>query len=148
MKSHLLSPEPAIHQANVPRRTARLWLTTLLACALSSSLSFLGCTTDQKQNPDELKERTAETTAALKRDAKSVAEGVKEGWSRDKNRIDLNTATKEELVGLGLTRAQSDHVIEHRPYSRTEDLLNKHVLSEDDYKQIEPHIRVSERSDN
>jgi len=118
-------------------------------CALGSGLSLLGCTTDnQKQNPDELKEKTAETTAALKRNAKSVAEGVKEGWSRDKHRLDVNNATKDELVGIGLTPAQSNHVIEHRPYASPEDLLNKHVLSEDDYKQIEPHIRVGEPSDN
>lgn len=147
MKSNLLNPEETIHES-VPRRTVRLGLTALLVCALGSGLSLLGCTTDQKQNPDELKEKTAETTAALKRDAKSVAEGVKEGWSRDKHRLDLNSATKEELVGIGLTPTQSNRVIEHRPYARPEDLLNKHVLSEDDYKQIEPHVRVGEPSDN
>jgi len=130
-------------------RPVRLRWTPILVCALGSGLSLLGCTTDnQKQNPDELKEKTAETTAALKRNAKSVAEGVKEGWSRDKHRLDVNNATKDELVGIGLTPAQSNHVIEHRPYASPEDLLNKHVLSEDDYKQIEPHIRVGEPSDN
>ena len=152
MNRNLLNLEGTVPQSSpqssVSPKTVRVWLTPILACALGSGLSVLGCTADQKQNPDELKEKTAETTAALKRDAKSVAEGVKEGWSRDQHRLDLNTATKEELVGIGLTPAQSNHVIEHRPYARPEDLLNKHVLSEDDYKQIEPHVRTGEQSDH
>jgi hypothetical protein len=120
----------------------------MLICAVSSSLILLGCNTDDhKQNADELREKTAETTAALKRNAKSVAEGVKEGWSRDKERIDLNSATRDELMGTGLTRTQSDHVIEHRPYASPRELLTKHVLSEDEYKQIEPHVRAGDPSD-
>jgi helix-hairpin-helix protein len=95
-----------------------------------------------------VREKTAETTAELKRNAKSVAEGVKEGWNRDKERIDLNSATREELVGTGLTRTQSDRVIEHRPYASSRELLTKHVLSEDEYKQIEPHVRAGEPSDS
>jgi hypothetical protein len=123
-------------------------VSAMLICAVSSSLSLLGCNTDDhKQNADELREKTAETTAALKRNAKSVAEGVKEGWSRDKERIDLNTATRGELMGTGLTRTQSDHVIEHRPYASPRELLTKHVLSEDEYKQIEPHVMAGEPSD-
>jgi len=42
-------------------------------------------------NPQELKEKTARATAELKVDAKAVAAGVREGWSRDKP-LDLNTA--------------------------------------------------------
>ena len=120
----------------------------LLLTVLGCSLGLAGCTTDDhRQNSDELREKTAETTAEVKRDAKSMAEGVKEGWSRDKQRVDLNNATREELVGAGLTRAQSDHVIEHRPYASTHQLLTKHVLSEDEYREVEPHVRAGEPSD-
>jgi len=94
-----------------------------------------------------LREKTAERTAELKRNAKSVADGVKDGWNRDKKRVDLNTATREELVSTGLTRAQSDHVIDHRPYATTRELLTKHVLSEDEYRDIESRVRVGEPSD-
>jgi uncharacterized Fe-S cluster-containing protein len=113
---------------------------------LSCSLGLAGCTADHRQSSDELREKTAETTAEVKRDAKSMAEGVKEGWNRDKERVDLNNANREELVGLGLTRAQSDRVIEHRPYGSAHELLTKHVLSEDEYRQIEPHVRAGESS--
>jgi uncharacterized Fe-S cluster-containing protein len=142
------SNQSSLRNCGVSNPLSIFFLSAILICAVSSSLSLLGCTTDDhKQNADELREKTAETTAALKRNAKSVAEGVKEGWSRDKERLDLNTATKEELVSTGLTRTQSDHVIEHRPYASPRELLTKHVLSEDEYKQIEPHVRAGEPSD-
>jgi len=115
---------------------------------LSCSLGLAGCTTeDHRQSSDELREKTAETTAEVKRDAKSMAEGVKEGWNRDKERVDLNNASREELVGAGLTRAQSDRVIEHRPYASAHELLTKHVLSEDEYREIEPHVRAGKPAD-
>lgn len=123
----------------------RLGFSSISICVLASSLSFIGCTTDDhRQSPDEVREKTAEATAEIKRDAKSMAEGVKEGWTRDKRRVDLNTASKDELVSTGLTRAQSDHVINHRPYSTPHDLLTKHVLSEDEYRDIEPRVRVGD----
>ena len=142
------SNQSSLRNCGVSNPLSIFVLSAILICAVSSSLSLLGCATDDhKQNADELREKTAETTAALKRNAKSVAAGVKEGWSRDKERLDLNTATKEELVSTGLTRTQSDHVIEHRPYTSPRELLTKHVLSEDEYKQIEPHVRAGEPSD-
>ena len=54
-----------------------------------------GCT--QQQNPQDLKEKTAQATAEVKKDAKAVAEGIREGWSRDKP-LDLNTATVPKAV--------------------------------------------------
>ncbi len=112
-----------------------------------SGFTLVGCVDDHKQDPDALREKTAERTAELKRDAKSVAEGVRDGWNRDKARVDLNTATRDELVGTGLTRTQSDRVIEHRPYASSRELLTKRVLSEDEYKQIEPRVKAGEKSD-
>lgn len=117
-----------------------------LTCVLSG-FALVACVDDHKQNSDELREKTAERTAELKRDAKSVAEGVRDGWSRDKKRVDLNTASKDELIGTGLTRAQSDHIIEHRPYATSRELMTKHVLSEDEYKEIEPRVTVGDSSD-
>jgi hypothetical protein len=129
-------------------KLSRIGFHSILICFLASSLSFLGCSTDDhKQSADEVREKTAQATAELKRDTKSVVEGVKEGWTRDKDRVDLNSSTKEQLVGTGLTRAQSEHVIAHRPYATPHELLTKHVLSEDEYKAIEPHVRAGEPSD-
>src|SRR5437879_8108945 len=112
---------------------------------LSCVLTLIGCTADNhNQDPDQLREKTAETTAELKRDAKSVAEGVRDGLSRDSSRVDLNSATREQLVGTGLSRAQSDRVIEHRPYASTRELVTKRVLTEEEYNQIAPHVKAGE----
>src|SRR6266852_4007153 len=84
--------------------------------------AFAGCT--KPQNTQELKEKTAQATAEVKRDAKAVAAGIREGWSRD-NPLDLNTATKEQLVSLpGMTEAEGDRVIAGRPYSDPRRLTN------------------------
>lgn len=123
------------------------WFHLVPVCVLASGLSLVGCVDDHKQDPNELREKTAERTAELKRNAKSVAEGVKEGWNRDKESVDLNSASREELAATGLTRAQSDRVIAHRPYENPHELLTKHVLSEDEYKQIEPRVTAGDPSD-
>ena len=127
--------------------SSRARLSFALGCILFFSLSLVGCVDDHKQDPNDLREKTADRTAELKENAKSVAEGVRDGWNRDNKRVDLNTASKEELVSTGLTRAQSDHVIEHRPYASSRELMTKHVLSEDEYRQIEPRVRVGEATD-
>jgi hypothetical protein len=128
------------------------WSVTFSRARLSFALgilflSLVGCVDDHKQDASDLREKTAERTAELKDNAKSVAEGVRDGWNRDKKRVDLNSASKEELVSTGLTRAQSDHVIEHRPYANSRELMTKHVLSEDEYRQIAPRVRVGEATD-
>ena len=135
-------------RGSAPReRFSVLWFGLVVMCLLASGVSLIGCSAnDHKPSSDEVREKTAEATAELKRNAKSVAEGVKEGWSRDKQRLDLNSASREQLLGLGLTRTQSNRVIEHRPYTSPQDLLTKHVLSEDEYKEIEPHVRAGEPS--
>src|SRR5512140_3639275 len=70
--------------------------------------ALAGCV--QQPTPD-LQERTAQATAEVKRDAKAVAAGIREGWSRDKP-LDLNSATREQLLSLpGVTAAQADRVI-------------------------------------
>ena len=66
----------------------------------------VSCST--KQDPNQLREKTAQTTANLKQDAKAVAQGIREGWSRN-NQLDLNTATAKELATLpGVTPREAD----------------------------------------
>ena len=88
--------------------------------ALVSLFGLAGCTPNK--NPQELKEQTARATEELKVDAKAVAAGVREGWSRDKQ-VDLNTATKDQLLSLpGVTAAEADRVIAGRPYGEAGDV--------------------------
>ena len=106
--------------------------TILLLAALA------GCT--QQQNSQDLKEQTAQATAEVKRDAKAVAEGIREGWSRDKP-LDLNTATKEQLLSLpGMTKAEADKVIAGRPYNDPSDLVKRHILPKAEYDKIADQV--------
>lgn len=88
------------------------------------------------QNPQELKEKTAEATAALKVNAKAVAAGVREGWSRDKP-LNLNTATREQLITLpSVTGAEADKMIAGRPYDNPGQLVTRRILSKAKYDKI------------
>jgi hypothetical protein len=96
------------------------------------------------QNPQELQEKTARATAELKTNAKAVAEGVREGWSRDKP-LDVNTATREQLVSLPLTDAEADAVIARRPYDDPGELVTRHILSQVRYDKISDRIAAKKR---
>lgn len=106
-------------------------------------LVLVGCMScSVHQNPQQLKEKTAETTAALKRDAKAVAAGVREGWSRDRP-LDLNHATQPQLESLqGINAAKADRIIANRPYSKPDELLSRGVLSRRDYDTISKLVTV------
>jgi DNA uptake protein ComE-like DNA-binding protein len=100
---------------------------------------LVGCT-KQQQSPQELKEKTAEATAAVKSDAKAVAEGIREGWNRNKA-LDLNTATREQLLSLpGVTAAQADRVVAGRPYNEPADLVTRHIMPKAEYDKIADRI--------
>ena len=100
----------------------------------------LACT---NQSPDQLRQKTAEETAALKRDTKAVAQGVKEGLS-SKRSIDLNKASKDDLTSLpGVDARKADHIIAERPYANPHQLVTRHVLSEDEYSQVQDRVVVN-----
>ena len=106
--------------------------TILLLAALA------GCA--QPQNPEDLKEKTAQATAQLKRDAKAVAAGIREGWSRDRP-LDLNTATKQDLLSLpGITAAEADRVIAGRPYNEPDELVTRRIIPKTKYDKISDRI--------
>src|SRR6478672_10866066 len=111
---------------------------SLVATVLLAALA--ACTS--KQNPQELKEKTARATAELKVDAKAVAAGVREGWSRDKP-LDINSATREQLSGLpGVTDAEADGIIAGRPYDDPAQLVTRHILPKVKYDKIADRLKA------
>lgn len=101
-------------------------------------LATISCT---RQNPEDLKEKTAQATAELRRDAKAVASGVREGWSEAKP-VDLNSATKEQLMGLPVSAAEAERIIAGRPYNRPDDLVTRHIMSAKEYGRISDLLKV------
>jgi competence protein ComEA len=111
-------------------------LVILLIAALA------GCT--QQPTPQDLKDKTAQATAEVKAGVKSgaeaVASGIREGWNRD-TPLDLNTATKEQLMTLpGVTAAEADRVIAGRPYSEPGELVTRRIMSKTEYGKIGDRI--------
>src|SRR5882724_13365192 len=97
-------------------------------------IALTGCS--KPQNSQDLKEKTAQATAEVKRDAKAVAAGIREGWSRDKP-LNLNVATKEQLLSLpGMTEVEADRVVAERPYNEPGELVTRRILSKAEYDKI------------
>jgi DNA uptake protein ComE-like DNA-binding protein len=117
----------------------RMNLRSALLIALALVLaSITACTT--KDNPDQIRQRTAEATETMRRDAKAVAEGVKEGMSSDKA-ININNASREDLLNLsGMTERDADRIIAERPFKNARELVARHVISESEYDKISDRI--------
>ncbi len=112
-----------------------------LILLVSFSGMFVACAPNQ--SPDQIRHETAEETAAIKRDTKAVAEGIKDGLGH-KNSLDLNKASKADLSGLpGITDRQAGRIVAERPYANTHQLVTRHILSEDEYARIQDQIVVA-----
>jgi DNA uptake protein ComE-like DNA-binding protein len=107
-------------------------------------LVFAAC--NHNQSPQQLREKTAEETAALKRDTTAVAEGVKDGLtdkSPQNKLVDLNKATKTELTTLpGIDARRADRIIAERPYSDKYQTVTRGALSDNEYARIQDQITI------
>ena len=118
----------------------RVCLRSIEFAALVLLVASLAACTNAKDNPDEIRQRTADATAAMRRDTKAVVEGVKEGMGRDKT-VNINKASREDLLGLpGVTEREADRIIASRPFDDAHDLVRRHVVSEAEYARISDRI--------
>jgi competence protein ComEA len=116
----------------------RYFSLTVLALALILA-TLTACTS--KDNPDEIRRRTAEATESVRRDTKAVVEGVKEGMGRDNKAIDINKASREDLLTLpGVTEHEADRIIAQRPYDDAHDLVTRRVLPQAEYEKIRDRV--------
>ena len=111
------------------------------ALLASNLMVFAACT---NSSPDQIRQKTAEETAAVKRDTKAVAQGLKDGLS-SKRSVDLNKASKQDLMLLpGIIPEKADRIIAERPYANTHQLVTRHVLSDDEYAQLQDRLVVNQ----
>jgi DNA uptake protein ComE-like DNA-binding protein len=102
-------------------------------------LVLCGCS---PSNTDSLQRRTADATAAAKRDAGAIARGVAEGLTR-KGPLNINEASATQLSTLpGVTSQQATMIVEHRPYTSTHDLVRRHILSAAEFDRVKAQIFV------
>lgn len=108
--------------------------------ALALPLLASAACTNTKDNPDEVRRRTAEATETMRRDTKAVVEGVKEGMRSDKA-IDINSASREDLLSLpGMTQHEANRIIAERPFKNAHELVARHLISEAEYDKISDRI--------
>lgn len=90
---------------------------------------------------EELKE-AAKTAAGQ---AKAAAQGVKDGWERGKShKVDLNSADENELSTLpGVTRRDAHKIIAGRPYRAPHELVEKGIVSDEQYSQIRDEVSAN-----
>ena len=104
-------------------------------------VALAGCTTHDR-SPDEIREQTARATSTAARDAKAVAQGVADGIKQQRT-VNINHASADDLKALpGIDDTTARHIIDHRPYSDSYDLVKQHIISHDEYDRISGKIEA------
>src|ERR1700733_229333 len=117
-------------------RSSPFWI-----LALASLLMVITACNNRGDNPDEIRRRTAEATETMRRDTKAVVDGVKEGMASDNKAININKASRDELLTLpGMTEAEADRIIAQRPFDNVDDLVKRRVIPESEYDKIRDRV--------
>lgn len=112
------------------------------AALLTLSLIALAGCTPHERSPDEIREQTARATSTAARDAKAVAQGVVQGI-KEQRTISINHASADDLKRLpGIDDATAHRIIDHRPYSDSDDLVKRHIISRAEYDRIAGKIEA------
>jgi DNA uptake protein ComE-like DNA-binding protein len=112
-----------------------------LPIAILAVAAFTACTNNNSGSPDQIRQRTAEATETVRQDAKAIAEGVKEGMASDHKAININKASREDLLTLpGLNDRAADRIIADRPFENVHDLVTKRIVSQSEYDQIRDRV--------
>ena len=112
----------------------------LSALVLATSLSF--AQNDQTGASTSSNQSTTTTTTKKTRKSSTASDTS----SKTSGKLDLNTATKDQLTSLpGITDADAQKILDGRPYRAKNQLLSKGIISKDEYAKIKDQI-VAHRS--
>lgn len=80
-------------------------------------------------------------TAMAAQRTESSTQGKKDSSTKSSSKkVDINSASKDELTDVGLDDATAQKVIDARPYSTKSDLVRKDVLTQDEYDKVKDHV--------
>ena len=117
----------------------------------------LGCSQDTAKTREEaakaasqVKQESKDAAREVKKGAeeareqgKAIAEGVREGWNSDNKSVDLNSASKEQLMSLpGIDDASANRIIAARPYHSKEELTRRRIVPAGEYQKIQDRVSV------
>jgi DNA uptake protein ComE-like DNA-binding protein len=144
-----------------PSRTL-IALGLLLVCAFIVGVC-MGCNSndpDQRARDEKTREEVARATANAKPaiedagrrigeaaheaadQARAAAQGVRDGWNESHHGpLDLNSALESQLDDLpGIDKHTARKIIAGRPYHEKHDLLEKGIVSSDEYSRIRDDV--------
>ena len=141
---------------------------TLIAFGLLLAAAFIfgvciGCNSndpDQRARDEKTREEVAKATADAKPaiqdaahklgeaaheaadEARAAAQGVRDGWNESHHGpLDLNSATETQLNDLpGIDKRAARQIIAGRPYREKHELLDKGIVSSDEYDRIRDDV--------
>jgi DNA uptake protein ComE-like DNA-binding protein len=133
----------------------------ILAISTIVGLALLAACNNPPPSDQHLQEQAAQATENAKQaskealaqarvaaaNAEQTVNDVKQGMDNktpaDSARIDLNAASEADLTSLpGISVVKARQIIQHRPYTSTHDLVTSGVLSEHQFDQIAPKVKV------
>ena len=107
----------------------------LSALVLATSLSF--AQNDQTGASTSSNQSTTTTTTKKTRKSSTASDTS----SKTSGKLDLNTATKDQLTSLpGITDADAQKILDGRPYRAKNQLLSKGIISKDEYAKVKGQI--------
>jgi Helix-hairpin-helix motif len=141
------------------------WVRVLGLSALMG-VAFLTACTQTPPSDQQVREQAQQATEKAKQDSKEalqdarvaaanaeqkvndVAAGVREGLKSntpnrpsDPSRTDLNTASASDLAALpGISEQKARQIIRHRPYASPHALVDRGLLTENQYAAIAPDV--------
>lgn len=120
-----------------------------LAAALTWMAAGCGDSAERETKIREEASKAAETARPAveeaSRDVKAAVEGAKEGWDKGgTKKLDLNSATEEDLTGLpGIGSKEAKKIMKGRPYHDARELVTKKILSESAYDRLKDVVRAN-----
>jgi hypothetical protein len=113
--------------------------------ASGSSLSVVPSTaqpsTPKAFNDPGVSERQSDTASIAAQETKTASDDTERQSPTLNGNVDLNTATVEQLNGLGAGMI-GKRIIEFRPYASPDDLISRRVLKRADYEAIKGTVTV------